>query len=662
MEGIKSIARKIAESSYLSRWVVLGIDSVLSVFSSMMVYLLLSYFITISIAPLVYVNLAVISLIVSVSIFLLCGTYRGIMRHTTMHEILRLFVALSIKDIIMFIVLLSLGKYIGIGETAPIKLFMIQLLDLVISLSALILLRVVLIYVYTLFMAAISNVSKRVLIYGDDERALSLATYLSNKAYAEYRIVGFVVVEDSIKKLKISGLPVFTVGSYEYFRNVIGKKGVNTIIFPDQKQALEERDRLISFCIKEHVKVMLLPQMTEVENSKKMFSTQVREIRIEDLLGREEIFVNMEEISSFLNNKIVMVTGAAGSIGSELCRLISSFGIKQLLLVDNAETPLHNVQLELTDKENEKGNGLDYVAEKYKFLLADVRNRVRVNAIFDKYQPQIVFHAAAYKHVPMMENNPTEAINVNVVGTKVVADAALRIGVEKMIMVSTDKAVNPTNVMGASKRIAEIYVQSLSKAVIAGKVEGHTKFVTTRFGNVLGSNGSVIPRFREQIMAGGPVTVTHKDIIRYFMTIPEACRLVLEAATMGDGYEIFVFDMGTPVRIADLARNMIALSGYEPDVDIKIKYTGLRPGEKLYEELLNEKELTIETDHKKISIAKVRNYEYFDVLEKVLELKAIAKASKFYEAVKMMKEIVPEFKSQNSVYSEIDKLNEKSQD
>lgn len=662
MNGIKSIARKIAESPYLSRWVVLGIDSVLSVFSSMMVYLLLSYFITISIAPLVYVNLAVISLIVSVSIFLLCGTYRGIMRHTTMHEILRLFVALSIKDIIMFIVLLSLGKYIGIGETAPIKLFMIQLLDLVISLSALILLRVVLIYVYTLFMAAISNVSKRVLIYGDDERALSLATYLSNKAYAEYRIVGFVVVEDSIKKLKISGLPVFTVGSYEYFRNVIEKKGVNTIIFPDQKQALEERDRLISFCIKEHVKVMLLPQMTEVENSKKMFSTQVREIRIEDLLGREEIFVNMEEISSFLNNKIVMVTGAAGSIGSELCRLISSFGIKQLLLVDNAETPLHNVQLELTDKENEKGNGLDYVAEKYKFLLADVRNRVRVNAIFDKYQPQIVFHAAAYKHVPMMENNPTEAINVNVVGTKVVADAALRIGVEKMIMVSTDKAVNPTNVMGASKRIAEIYVQSLSKAVIAGKVEGHTKFVTTRFGNVLGSNGSVIPRFREQIMAGGPVTVTHKDIIRYFMTIPEACRLVLEAATMGDGYEIFVFDMGTPVRIADLARNMIALSGYEPDVDIKIKYTGLRPGEKLYEELLNEKELTIETDHKKISIAKVRNYEYSDVLEKILELKAIAKASKFYEAVKMMKEIVPEFKSQNSVYSEIDKLNEKSQD
>lgn len=658
MQSFTNFARKIAESSYLSRWVVLGIDSLLSVMSSMMVYLLLSYFVTIPVATKVFVTLALLSLAVSVLIFLVCGTYRGIMRHTTMHEVFRLFVALTLKDVILYIVLLSFGTRIGISSLSPIKLFMIQVLDLVISLFALVLLRVVLIYVYTMFMAAISTVSKRVLIYGDDERALSLATYLSNKAFAEYRIVGYIIMSNSFQKLKITGLPVFTVGSYDFFKNVIEKKGVNTIIFPDQKQALEEKDRLIDYCIKERVKVMLLPQITEVENKNKMFSTQVRDIRIEDLLGREEILVNMDVISSFLNDKIVMVTGAAGSIGSELCRLISSFGIKQLLLVDNAETPLHNIQLELTDKENERGNNAEYVAQKYRFLLADVRNRVRVNAIFDKYQPQIVFHAAAYKHVPMMENNPTEAINVNVVGTKVVADAALRIGVEKMIMVSTDKAVNPTNVMGASKRIAEIYVQSLSKAVIAGKVEGKTKFITTRFGNVLGSNGSVIPRFREQIMAGGPVTVTHKDIIRYFMTIPEACRLVLEAATMGEGYEIFVFDMGTPVKIADLARNMIALSGYEPDVDIKIKYTGLRPGEKLYEELLNEKELTIETEHKKISIAKVRSYEYADVLERILELKAIAKASRFYDAVVKMKEIVPEFKSQNSVYSEIDKHNE----
>ena len=658
MQSFTNFARKIAESSYLSRWVVLGIDSLLSVMSSMMVYLLLSYFVTIPVATKVFVTLALLSLAVSVLIFLVCGTYRGIMRHTTMHEVFRLFVALTLKDVILYIVLLSFGTRIGISSLSPIKLFMIQVLDLVISLFALVLLRVVLIYVYTMFMAAISTVSKRVLIYGDDERALSLANYLSNKAFAEYRIVGYIIMSNSFQKLKITGLPVFTVGSYDFFKNVIEKKGVNTIIFPDQKQALEEKDRLIDYCMKERVKVMLLPQITEVENKNKMFSIQVRDIRIEDLLGREEILVNMDVISSFLNDKIVMVTGAAGSIGSELCRLISSFGIKQLLLVDNAETPLHNIQLELTDKENERGNNAEYVAQKYRFLLADVRNRVRVNAIFDKYQPQIVFHAAAYKHVPMMENNPTEAINVNVVGTKVVADAALRIGVEKMIMVSTDKAVNPTNVMGASKRIAEIYVQSLSKAVIAGKVEGKTKFITTRFGNVLGSNGSVIPRFREQIMAGGPVTVTHKDIIRYFMTIPEACRLVLEAATMGEGYEIFVFDMGTPVKIADLARNMIALSGYEPDVDIKIKYTGLRPGEKLYEELLNEKELTIETEHKKISIAKVRSYEYADVLERILELKAIAKASRFYDAVVKMKEIVPEFKSQNSVYSEIDKHNE----
>ena len=655
MISFKNLAKRVAESSYLSRWVVLCIDSVLSVVSSLCVYFLLSFFVTIPFAPVVYLKLALISLSVSVAIFIICQTYRGIMRYTTMHEVLKLFVALSIKEVILFVLLLATGDFIGFSNVTPIELAMIQLLDLIISLSALVLLRVLLIYVYTMFMAVVSNVSKRVLIYGDDERALSLATYLSNRAYAEYRIVGFLTVANTIQKLKMTSLPVYTIQSFDYFKQVVEKKQVNTIIFPDQKLALEEKDRVVSYCIKERVKVMLLPQMTQIENSKQMFSTQLREIRIEDLLGREEILVNMDVISSFLSNKVVMVTGAAGSIGSELCRLISSFGIKQLLLVDNAETPLHNVQLELTDKENEKGNGADLVAQKYKFLLADVRNRVRINAIFDKYHPQIVFHAAAYKHVPMMENNPTEAINVNVVGTKVVADAALRLGVEKMIMVSTDKAVNPTNVMGASKRIAEIYVQSLSKAVMAGKVEGRTKFITTRFGNVLGSNGSVIPRFREQIMSGGPVTVTHKDIIRYFMTIPEACRLVLEAATMGDGYEIFVFDMGTPVRIADMARNMIALSGYEPDVDIKIKYTGLRPGEKLYEELLNEKELTIETDHKKISIAKVRSYEYADVLEKILELKAVAKESKFYDSVKLMKEIVPEFKSQNSVYEELDK-------
>jgi FlaA1/EpsC-like NDP-sugar epimerase len=389
-----------------------------------------------------------------------------------------------------------------------------------------------------------------------------------------------------------------------------------------------------------------------------VIQTQIREIRIEDLLGREEIKINMEEIKGFLGGKRVMVTGGAGSIGSELARLVSSFDIEQIIVLDNAETPLHNIQLELTDREKNKQGvnfNLDEFGKRYKFVIADVRDVLRLEKVFEAYRPQIVFHAAAYKHVPLMEDNPCEAINVNVQGSRNMADACVKHGVEKMIMVSTDKAVNPTNVMGCSKRLAEIYVQTLSRAIISGEVKGNTKFITTRFGNVLGSNGSVIPRFREQIVAGGPVTVTHKDIIRFFMTIPEACRLVMEAATMGEGFEIFVFDMGEPVRIADLARNMISLAGFEPDKDIKIVYTGLRPGEKLYEELLNDKECTIPTEHKKISVAKVREYKYQEILEWYSTLKELAFSMDKDGTVKQMKFIVPEFKSQNSIYSKFDK-------
>jgi len=352
-----------------------------------------------------------------------------------------------------------------------------------------------------------------------------------------------------------------------------------------------------------------------------------------------------------------MVTGGAGSIGSELCRLITSFPISQIIILDNAETPLHNIQLELTDREkNTLGESFDKKKfdDNYKFLIADVRDINRLERVFDTYKPQIVFHAAAYKHVPLMEANPCEAVNVNVFGSRNVADMAVKYNVEKMVMVSTDKAVNPTNVMGCSKRLAEIYVQTLSRSIIKGEVKGNTKFITTRFGNVLGSNGSVIPRFREQIINGGPVTVTHKDIIRFFMTIPEACRLVLEAATMGEGYEIFVFDMGKPVKIADLARNMISLAGFEPDKDIKIVYTGLRPGEKLYEELLSSKENTIPTGHKKISVAKVREYVLDGVL-KDLELLNVQVANMDKtNTVRQMKAIVPEFKSMNSEYEKLD--------
>ena len=341
----------------------------------------------------------------------------------------------------------------------------------------------------------------------------------------------------------------------------------------------------------------------------------------------------------------MLVTGAAGSIGSEICRQLAHFPIKKLVCFDSAETPMHNLRLELEEKYKE----LNFVP-----VIGDVRSPDRVDYVFRNWHPQVVFHAAAYKHVPLMEENPCEAIRTNVFGTRVMADAAVSYGVEKFVMISTDKAVNPTNIMGCSKRLAEIYVQSLSLAIERGEVKGETRFITTRFGNVLGSNGSVIPRFREQIAQGGPVTVTHPDIIRYFMTIPEACRLVLEAGTMGKGGEIFIFDMGEPVKIADLAKRMIELSGLQVDKDIEIKYTGLRPGEKLYEELLNNKENTKETPHEKIRVAAVREYDYKDVVEHSNRLTELSLRVQILSMVREMKAFVPEFKSQNSRFEELD--------
>lgn len=631
-------------------------DSCLSAFATISVYLVLGFF-TRSEAPFsTYLFIAITSFFVTMGVIMLFGTHRGIMRHTTMQEVMRLTFAVVVKSLILLLIFLSFKSAYGLTFDY-IKLIISQGCDIVCSITLLVSIRMFLIYIYELFLASSNKTSKRVLIYGDDAKSVALAGYLSKNMHAEYRIMGFVKMQKQRYKLKLQGLTVYTIDEYKYFSEVVNRKGVNAVIFPSQADALAEKDGLIDFCINSHIRVFILPQLNEVSQDGN-FQNQIREIRIEDLLGREEIKINMEEIERFLSGKRVMVTGGAGSIGSELVRLISKFPVEQIIVFDNSETPLHNIQLELTDREKSKlgdSFNLDEFSGRYKFVIADVRDEVRVDRVFKAYQPQIVFHAAAYKHVPLMESNPCEAINVNVVGSRNIADAAVRYGVEKMIMVSTDKAVNPTNVMGCSKRLAEIYVQTLSRAIIKGEVEGKTKFITTRFGNVLGSNGSVIPRFREQIMNGGPVTVTHKDIIRFFMTIPEACRLVLEAATMGEGYEIFVFDMGKPVKISDLARNMISLAGFEPNKDIKIVYTGLRPGEKLYEELLADKESTIPTGHQKISVAKVREYKYGEILEHYAQLKNLAVCMDKDGTVKQMKCIVPEFKSQNSEYSKFDK-------
>lgn len=385
--------------------------------------------------------------------------------------------------------------------------------------------------------------------------------------------------------------------------------------------------------------------MDEIKDGKLNFRN-LPEVRIEDLLGREEIEINMEEIAGALSGKTVLVTGAAGSIGSEICRQLCSFGLKHLILFDCAETPMHNIRLELEEK---------FPDVKFSPIVGDVRMLARIKSVFVRFLPQVVFHAAAYKHVPLMEENPCESIHTNVLGTRNVADLSLKYGAGKFVMISTDKAVNPTNVMGASKRLAEMYVQSLGSAIRKREYAGRTVFITTRFGNVLGSNGSVIPRFREQLAKGGPLTVTHPDIIRYFMTIPEACRLVLEAAFMGKGDEIFVFDMGTPVKIADLAKRMIQLAGLVPEKDIEIKYTGLRPGEKLFEELLATKENTLPTTNKKIYRAAVRKYIYREIAEAIDELVEVAASVDKMETVRLMKKLVPEFRSQQSEYQILDK-------
>lgn len=471
-----------------------------------------------------------------------------------------------------------------------------------------------------------------------------IATSANRQVFMQnYSIMGFLSFGNSKKSIRIAELPVYQIENVEDLYRLIPRNSLDGVLFPNIKVAHQERDRLIRYCEQASLKTLVVPEMEELRGGEAKRS--VREIRIEDLLGREEIHINLDEIGNLLEGKTVLVTGAAGSIGSKICRQLAHFPIKKLVCFDSAETPMHNLRLEL----EEKYKGLNFVP-----VIGDVRSPDRVDYVFRNWHPQVVFHAAAYKHVPLMEENPCEAIRTNVFGTRVMADAAVSYGVEKFVMISTDKAVNPTNIMGCSKRLAEIYVQSLSLAIERGEVKGETRFITTRFGNVLGSNGSVIPRFREQIAQGGPVTVTHPDIIRYFMTIPEACRLVLEAGTMGKGGEIFIFDMGEPVKIADLAKRMIELSGLQVDKDIEIKYTGLRPGEKLYEELLNNKENTKETPHEKIRVAAVREYDYKDVITHIHVLIELSLRVQILPMVREMKAFVPEFKSQNSRFEELD--------
>ena len=626
------------KESYLSSGFVLAVDSILSLASSIIAFwgikILTDTPFSTSHQILLYFITAIIA---SVALLFATKANKIIIRH------------FSVKDIIPFAIV-SVGKSLVILAVLSIAglyskyLLLIVIFDFLLTGAFLMGIRVCMILGYELINSRQQERfnQQQILVYGTSDKSVATLKRLQNSTH--YRVNGFLERSNNENKFFLDRLPVYRFKDDRQLERAILDNKIDAVLFTRDTDAQYERDWLIPYCTQHRVKILIIPTVDEVADKKSFFHP--REVKVEDLLGRKEITISLEEIKANFFGKVVMVTGAAGSIGSELVRQLASFGVKKLVLYDNGETAMHNLRLEL----EERFKDLDFVP-----IIGDVRHPERLDFVFRTWHPQVVFHAAAYKHVPLMEENPCEAVLVNVYGSKNVADKCLEYDVEKMVMISTDKAVNPTNIMGCTKRLAEIYVQSLGLAIEKGERQGKTKFVTTRFGNVLGSNGSVIPRFREQIAKGGPVTVTHPEINRFFMTIPEACRLVMEAATMSTGNQIFVFDMGEPVNIDMLARRMITLAGFTPDKEIKIEYTGLRPGEKLYEEVLSDKESTLPAFHERIRIAKVREYQYDEVLATINQLESLARKVLIPDMVKLMKKTVPEYISGNSEYSKFDK-------
>lgn len=637
--SIHSICDRLCErKKYVNSWTVLFVDILLSVGSSFVALLFVDNFI-VDLSKNAYLFVIVGSFLISLLVFMALGVNKNIIRHATIKSIGKMGVAIFFKEVL----LLGLVSLV-VSRMFNNHAFACFLVDFLVTTVVLIGFRVMLVLVYDLVISLYRSSKTRVLVYGTDDKSVALKKRMHTSKH--YHVVGFVNPDRYLKSCVLSELPVYYFEDEQHFSRFVKKYNINGVLYPSREEARREADRLVRFCQGIGVKNLFSPPIDVLGDGLK--KTIIREIRIEDLLGREEIKVNTREIEAYFAGKVVMVTGAAGSIGSELCRQLAAFGVGYLVLFDNAETPMHELRLELER---------NFPNLKFTPFVGDVRQKERLRMVFEKYRPRVVFHAAAYKHVPLMEENPCEAVRVNVVGSRLVADFCVEYNVDMMVMISTDKAVNPTNVMGASKRLAEIYVQSLGLAIERGEVKGKTRFVTTRFGNVLGSNGSVIPYFRKQIERGGPVTVTDPGITRFFMTIPEACRLVMEAATMSTGNQIYVFDMGEPVKIVDLAERMIRLAGYVPNEDIKIKFIGLRPGEKLYEEVLSNEENTIPTGNAKIRVARVRKYKRDEVLRAYDQLAELALAVRIEDTVRLMKQVVPEFKSKNSRFEILDKIN-----
>lgn len=630
---------------YLPRWGVLLLDLLIVLIAFVVSYMIGSQILTYDLAARMPIwGQAIFVLVLQGVFFWAFHTYSGILRYSTFVDTLKVTAAVVANGLFLFLANLIV-KYVT-NYINPPFFTTVLVIYVFVAITLLFGWRVIIKTVFEYISHRSKGVDK-VLIYGTKSAGLSIAKMLQSNLESQYRPVGFIADKYDDIQHDLLGLTVYPLN--EQLMYTLKKHHIRHIIVSPLK--MKQINPLVDLkpFIDNNIRILTTPYFTDFsigENNDNINTIvgRIESIKVEDLLERPVIEMDTENVGTILEGQTVMVTGAAGSIGSEIVRQVAAFKPQTIVLFEMAESPLHDLTVDLRK---------EFPNQQFVPVIADVRNVDMVEEVFEEYHPHVVFHAAAYKHVPLMEDFPAQAILANVQGSKNVADMAIKFNAKRFVMVSTDKAVNPTNVMGASKRIAEIYVQSLFLKE-AKENANCTKFITTRFGNVLGSNGSVVPYFKKQIAAGGPVTVTHPDIIRYFMTIPEASCLVLEAATLGSGGEIFCFDMGQPVKIADLAKNMIRLAGFEPGKDIEITYTGLRPGEKLYEELLNQKETTIPTKHKKILVAKVREYDYQEVAEQIEALIQLAKTGKVFPTVKLMKQIVPEFKSKNSVYEELD--------
>jgi len=626
--------------SYLPRWIIILIDVSVLIVAFSLTYLIfngtgLDYIITSNV-------LTFIGLFFGINLFFfwLFRTYSGIIRHSSYIDAVKIL--FSQTSVLVFFLFFNFLFELLFKEKAFLNTALF--INIVLSFCGLFLYRVVVKQTFELYFVEKTNHKLiKAIIYGTDANAISVANALKFETPSRFKIVAFVDKNNQNASKRMLDLPILI--QRKKLPALMRSVGAEGIVIADKGLSKEEKLVIIDQCLEYNYKVYTIPSVSDWENQKEI-SQKVKNIQIEDLLERDPIVLDNISISKQLNGKTILVTGAAGSIGSEIVRQVLSFGPRKVIILDQAETPLHHISLEV---EGIKSQTI------IRSVITDIRNRGALEKVFKQYRPEMVYHAAAYKHVPLMEENPSQAVLTNVDGTKNLADLACQYGVKKFVMISTDKAVNPSNVMGASKRIAEKYVQSLHLKCKENNDLYATKFITTRFGNVLGSNGSVVPLFTKQIAEGGPLTITHPDIIRYFMTIPEACQLVLEAGTMGNGGEIYIFDMGKPVKIIDLAKKMIKLAGFVPDRDIKIKIVGLRPGEKLYEELLNDTSKTLATYHEKIMIAEELQVEFEDLHTHIEELIGIASFFDNDDIVTKMKKIVPEFVSMNSTYSELDK-------